>query len=96
MTNDNLRCTASEYDEPPVIPAEFQPAMQSVLATLADLDFAHQREVDQISRSGVDDVFKARLIAKLDQLHRERRHPYAQELFRLQERMRSLFRREPV
>jgi hypothetical protein len=70
--------------------------MQSVLSTLADIDFAHRQAVEKVSSTGLDDVFKSRLVAKLDQLHRERRHPYAKEVVRLQKRMRSLLRREPV
>ena len=95
MTNDNLRPNISERDTP-VLPADLEPAMQSVLATLADIDFAHRQEVEKVSSTGLDDVFKSRLVAKLDQLHRERRHPYAQEAVRLQKRMRSLFSRERV
>ena len=95
MTNDNLRPNISERDTP-VLPADLEPAMQSVLATLADIDFAHRQEVEKVSSSGLDDMFKSRLIAKLDQLHRERRQPYAQEAVRLQKRMRSLFSRERV
>jgi streptomycin 6-kinase len=96
MTKDQLRRVAPEDDRPPILPDEFQPAMQSILAILADIDFAHEREVEKVSRSGLDDVFKSSLIAKLDQLHRERRQPYAQELVRLQHRFRSLRSREPV
>ncbi len=95
MTNDNLRPNISERDTP-VLPADLEPAMQSVLATLADIDFAHRQEVEKVSSTRLDDVFKSRLIAKLDQLHRERRQPYAQVAVRLQKRMRSLFSRERV
>ena len=96
MTKDSVRHTASEHDPPPIIPAELSPAMQSLLATLADIDFAHQREVEKVTNSGLDDVFKSRLTAKLDRLHRERRQPYAQELLRLQNRFRSLRSRESI
>jgi hypothetical protein len=95
MTNDNLRPNTSERDAP-VLPADLEPAMQSVLATLADIDFAHRQEVEKVSSTGLDDVFKSRLVAKLDQLHRDRRDPYAKEVVTLQKRMRALFRPEPV
>jgi hypothetical protein len=49
--------------------------MQSVLATLADIDFADRQEVEKVSSTGLDDVFKSRLVTKLDQLHREQRQP---------------------
>ena len=35
------------HDQPPLIPAEFQPRMQLVLETLADIDFAHECELGQ-------------------------------------------------
>lgn len=83
-------------DTPRVMPDELQPSMQSVLATLADIDFAYQHELEQVNSSGVDDVFKSRLVAKLEQLHRDRRQPYADELIKLQNRVRSMVRRELV
>ena len=46
MTNEQLRHDAPEYDQPPIMPDEFEPAMQSILAILADIDFAHEREVE--------------------------------------------------
>ena len=95
MTNDNLRPNISERDAP-VLPADLEPAMQSVLATLADIDFAHRQEVERVSSSRLDDVFKSRLVARLDSVHREQRGPYAKEVVRLQRRMRALVRREPV
>ena len=95
MTNDNLRPNTSERDAP-VLPADLEPAMQSVLATLADIDFAHRQEVEKVSSTGLDDVFKSRLVAKLDQLHRERRQPYLQEVVQLQNRMRLTVSRVPI
>jgi hypothetical protein len=89
MPNANLR-EAHEHHQPPIMPAEFLPVMQSLLATLADIDFAHEHEVEKVNSSGKDDTFKAKLITKLDQLHQERRHPYEHELLRLASRMQSL------
>jgi hypothetical protein len=94
MTNEQLRHDAPEYDQPPIMPDEFEPAMQSILAILADIDFAHEREVEKVNNSGLNEVFKSSLIAKLDHVHQQRRKPYAQELVRLQERIRALFTRE--
>lgn len=96
MPKSNVRATHSEHDQPPVIPAEFQELMQSVLATLADIDFAHEHELEKVNSTNADATFKAKLITKLDRLHQERRHPYAHELLRLEERMRSLFIRVPA
>jgi hypothetical protein len=72
------------------MPAEFQPLMQALLATLADIDFAHEHEVDKVNSTVLDERFKAKLVSKLDQLHRERRHPYEQEALLLEERVQML------
>jgi hypothetical protein len=94
MINEQLRHDALEDDHPPIVPDEFEPAMQSILAILADIDFAHERELEKINDSGLNEVFKSSLIAKLDHIHQQRRKPYAQELVRLQERIWALFTRE--
>jgi hypothetical protein len=75
---------------------QFQPAMQAMLATLADIDFAHEHELEKVNSSVIDDSFKMKLVTKLDQLHRDRREPYEQERVRLHEQMRSLMNRVPA
>ncbi len=92
MPHANLR-EVDEHHQPPVMPDEFQPLMQSLLATLADIDFAHEHELERVNSTVVDERFKARLMTKLDQTHRERRHPYERELLRLEGRMRALMSR---
>jgi hypothetical protein len=92
MPNTTLR---DERDQPPVIPAEFQPLMQSLLAALADIDSVHEHEIKKVNSTCVDDTFKAKLITKLDELHREKRQTYANELLTLEERTRSFFSRSP-
>jgi hypothetical protein len=49
-----------------------------------------------VNSAAIDASFKAKMIAKLDQVHQQRRHPYAQELIRLHEWMRSRLVRETV
>ena len=96
MSNHKLREGQYDHDQSPVAPAEFQPALQAILATLADIDFAHEHEMEKINSSVMDERFKTKLVTKLDQLHREKREPYEQELVRLQDRMRSLLSRVPA
>ena len=85
-----------EHDQPRIIPAEFQTGVQSLLETLADIDFAHQRELETVNSADIHASFKAKMVAKLEQGHQQRRQPYAQELLRLQEWMRSRLMRESV
>jgi hypothetical protein len=93
MPSPTLHHIHSEHDQPPVMPAEFQPLMQSLLATLADIDLAHEHELEKVNSTSVDNTFKAKLITKLDQVHREKRHPYANELLNLEARARSFLGR---
>ena len=71
-----------------------QPLLQSLLATLADLDFAYERERDRISGSTEAPSVQARALRKLEVEHQERREPYIQHLSLLQEQMLPSFRRE--
>jgi hypothetical protein len=65
-----------------------QPLLQSLLATLANMDFEYERERDRLSASARDANLKVRVLEKLKRQHRERREPYVQQLAILQERMR--------
>lgn len=87
MPENHLRLIESEQ-QPRVYPADVQPLMQALLATLADLDFAHERELSKVRNSTTDPSLKAQMIIGLEQRHRERRHPYVQELTALEARMR--------
>ena len=94
MINSTPSYTA-ECDQPQVA-AEFQSAMQSLLATLADIDIAHEVELERVNSSALDEAFKLRLAAKLVQHHREQRQPYLQEVVQLQNRMRLTVSRVPI
>ncbi len=66
------------------------PLLQSLLATLADIDFEHESEVESVRNSASDEWLKQAAIRKLQERHRERRAPYIRELEALQERIRAL------
>jgi hypothetical protein len=61
--------------------------LQSLLATLADIDFAYESDLEVVQNSTTDEVLKRTVIKKLQECHRERRAPYVQQLATLQERM---------
>ncbi len=63
------------------------PLLQSLLADLADLDFAHERNLDTIRRSPVDEDVKRTMLAGLRQRHHQMRAPYVHELATLQKRI---------
>ena len=64
--------------------------LQSLLATLADIDFAHESDIETVRNSLAEDWLKQTTIRKLQQRHRERREPYVRRLEALQERIRTL------
>jgi hypothetical protein len=66
---------------------ETLPILQSLLATLADLDFAYERERDRISRSTKDPSVRARALRTLEVEHHERREPYIRNVALLQGRI---------
>jgi tryptophanyl-tRNA synthetase len=81
--------SAQQVAQPRMYSSELQPLLQSLLATLADIDFEHERERDNINGRAMDINLKRRLLEKLKQHHRQRREPYLQQLAILQERIRQ-------
>ncbi|WP_262297531.1 hypothetical protein [Microvirga sesbaniae] len=67
----------------------FQPLVQSLLATLADLDFDYEQERERLN-TAPDATIKIRALEKLKARHDERRQPYIQQLAILQKRMMEL------
>lgn len=66
-----------------------QPLLQSLLSTLADIDFAYECEREKLSKSSPDFNLKIRVLERLKLQHQARRTPYLQQLAMLQERMIS-------
>jgi hypothetical protein len=67
------------------------PRLQSLLADLADLDFACQKKLEAIEQSPCDESLKRKKIALLWRDHRECRAPYIAALEELQEQARGCF-----
>ena len=66
------------------------PLLQSLLATLADIDFAFESDFEVVENSATNEALKRRIIEKLREQHRKRRAPYAQQIDALQKRVQSL------
>ena len=81
--------SAQHMAQPRLYSPDLQPLLQSLLATLADIDFEHERQRDTISTRTTDMNLKIRLLEKLREHHREGREPYIQQLAILQERIRQ-------
>jgi hypothetical protein len=69
---------------------DLQPMLQTLLATLADIDFAFESDLESVRNSTTDEPLKQKVIEKLHEHHRERRGPYVRQLEALQERIREL------
>jgi hypothetical protein len=70
-------------------PSELRLFLQSLRATLADIDFEHESDLETVRRSSVDEWLKQTTIRKLQERHRERRMPCIAQLERLQDRMQA-------
>ena len=67
-----------------------QPLLQSLLSTLADIDFNYEQEREKLSNTSPDANIKIRALERLKARHYERRQPYIQQLAVLQQRMLEL------
>jgi len=60
------------------------------LAVFADIDFEHDRDVETVRNSSVDEWLKQTVIRRLEERHRQRRAPCVAQLERLEKRMQAL------
>ncbi len=71
-------------------PPEFQPLLQALLATLSDIDFAHEDDVETVRRSDAEEWLKQTVIRRFEEAHRRRRAPYVRQLEVLEARIRGM------
>ena len=77
-------CAAHTYSP------EVLPLLQSLLATLADIDFEHESDIETVRNSAADEWLKQATIRKLQERHRERRFPYVRRLEGLQKQIQGM------
>jgi hypothetical protein len=75
---------------PRIYSPTFQPLLQALLATLADIDFDYEQEREKLCSNSPNSNIKIRALEKLKARHRERREPYIHQLAILQQRMMDL------
>jgi hypothetical protein len=68
---------------------DLKPLLQSLLATLADIDFAHESDREVVQNSAADEDLKRKVIEKLQQ-HWEHRAPYLRQITALQGRLQPM------
>ena len=84
------RLAHAYMNAPRLYPSELLPSLQSLLATLADIDFEHGSDVETIRNSSADEGLKQTAIRRLQERHQQRRTPYIQQLDRLQKQIQAL------
>ncbi len=66
------------------------PLLQLLLATLADIDFEHESDIETVRNSSADEWLKHATIRKLQDRHQKRRAPYARRLDGLQKQLQAM------
>jgi two-component system, response regulator PdtaR len=64
--------------------------IQALRATLAEIDFAFESDLEVVKNSAMDEGLKRKVIATLQQRHRERRAAYVHQLAALRQRTDAL------
>ena len=59
---------------------EVLPLLQLLLATLADIDFEHESDIETVRNSAADEWLKQTTIRRLQDCHQKRRAPYVRRL----------------
>ena len=91
MAVDETDVVRSDTLQPRFYSPDNEVLLQSMLTTLADLDFAYEQERERVSRSTQDVNLRARMLQKLRDQHGERREPYLRHLTVLRERIMPPF-----
>ena len=69
---------------------QITPLLQSLLATLADIDFAYESDLEVVQNRAVEEVLKQKVVEKLQQQYRARREPYIRQIATLQRRIQPM------
>ena len=73
---------------------ELQPLLQSLLSTLADLDFAYDQERERLIANDTQNlVVRKRALERLNERHHERCEPYIRQLEVIQARISAEMQR---
>jgi hypothetical protein len=70
--------------------SELLPLRQSLLATLAKIDFEHKSDIETVRNSSADEWLKQTTIRNLEEHHRKRRAPCLRQLESLQRQAQAL------
>jgi hypothetical protein len=74
----------------PTYPPDFLPLLQLLLATLADIDYEHESDIETVRNSAADEWLKQATIRKLQERRQQRRAPYVRKLEGLQKHIQIM------
>ena len=74
----------------PTYPPDFLPLLQLLLATLADIDYEHEGDIETVRNSAADEWLKQATIRKLQERRQQRRAPYVRKLEGIQKRIQAM------
>ena len=74
----------------PTYPPDFLPLLQLLLATLADIDYEHESDIETVRSSSADEWLKQATIRKLQERRHQRRAPYVRKLEGLQKHIQIM------
>jgi hypothetical protein len=69
---------------------EVLPLLQLLLATLADIDYEHESDIETVRNSAADEWLKQATIRKLQERRQQRRAPYVRKLEGLQKHIQIM------
>jgi hypothetical protein len=74
----------------PTYSPDFLPLLQLLLATLADIDYEHESDIETVRNSPADEWLKQATIRKLQERRHQRRAPYVRKLEGLQKHIQVM------
>ena len=66
------------------------PLLQVLLATLSDIDFAYESDLEVVGNSAVDEILKQKVIENIHLQHQEGREAYVRQITVLQHRLQAM------
>jgi hypothetical protein len=74
----------------PTYSPDLLPLLQLLLATLADIDYEHESDIETVRNSAADEWLKQATIRKLQERRQQRRAPYIRKLESLQKQVQVM------
>jgi len=72
--------TPESVPTPLIYPADLTPSLQTVLAALADLDAAYERDIERLRREALPEPLRLQIAQELERLRRQDREALLRRL----------------